>query len=215
VNGVSIFGRDDVNDTLVLEATPLLATLSHIDFHGGDRGFDTLVLESTGFDSTHYTAIGADAGTIALSALTGEYVDTLLELITGKLPEAPAWYDTDHRTDRPLEFRIRERIREQIILHTKQEVPHAIAVIIEDWSRRQDDRGSYIRATIVVERPTQKAIIIGKSGSMLKRIGQAAREELETLLGEAVFLELWVKVMANWRNDDRALRRLGYGPQEI
>jgi GTP-binding protein Era len=146
---------------------------------------------------------------VPVSARTGEQLDVLLRLIVDRLPEGPPWYPDGQRTDQTTAQRIPELIREQALLATYQEVPHAVAVQLEECS--EQERLTVIRATILVERPGQKAILIGKGGAMLKRIGQAARLELERLLGRKVFLELWVKVAEEWRSDTRRLRELGYG----
>jgi GTP-binding protein Era len=151
---------------------------------------------------------GLFADCIPVSAKTGEQMDVLLDRIVTHLPEGPQWYGPEERTDQTQRQRIGELIREQIILATRQEVPGAVAVALEAIEERE--RLMAIRATIYVERPGQKAIIIGHGGLMLKRIGQAARQELERLVGRKVFLELWVKVVKAWRSDERLLRELGY-----
>jgi len=148
------------------------------------------------------------ADCIPVSALTGEQLDVLLERIIAHLPEGPQWYEPKQHTDQTLMQRIGELIREQVLLATRQEVPHVVAVLVEGLEERQ--RVTAIDATIVVERPGQKAILIGRGGTMLKRIGQAARKEIERLLGRKVHLGLWVKVAEAWRKDDRLLHRLGY-----
>ena len=146
---------------------------------------------------------------IPVSALTGEQTDVLLERIIANLPLGPRWYEPDQRTDQTEHQRIEEFIREQVLLATRQEVPHAVAVLVEQITPQE--RVTSIQATILVERPGQKAIIIGRGGTMLKRIGQAARRPVEQLLGRKVYLELWVKVAEDWRGDERVLRQLGYG----
>lgn len=151
---------------------------------------------------------GLFADCIPVSAKTGEQMDVLLDRIVTHLPEGPRWYEPDQRTDQTERQRIGELILEQIMLATRQEVPGAVAVALEAVEERE--RLLAIRATIYVERPGQKAIIIGHGGLMLKRIGQAARQELERLVGRKVFLELWVKVVKAWRSDERLLRELGY-----
>ena len=145
---------------------------------------------------------------IPVSALTGEQMDVLLERVIAHLPEGPRWYEPEQRTDQTTERRVAELIREQLLLATRQEVPHAVAVLIEQIEERE--RVTAIQATILVERQGQKAIVIGKGGAMLKQIGQAARQQLERLLGRKVHVELWVKVAEEWRQDARVLRQLGY-----
>ena len=146
---------------------------------------------------------------IPVSALTGEQMDVLLERIVARLPEGPRWYEPEHRTDQTETQRIAECIREQVLLATRQEVPHAVAVVVDQVEA--GERLTSIQATIFVERPGQKAILIGRGGTMLKRIGSNARGHLERFLGRKVFLGLWVKVAEEWRSDEQFLRRFGYG----
>jgi GTP-binding protein Era len=148
---------------------------------------------------------------IPVSAATGEQMSLLLERLMAYLPEGPAWYEPDQKTDQPPEQRVRELVREQVLLATRQEVPHAVAVRIDQVEERPNV--TVIQATIVVERPGQKAIVIGKGGSNLKKIGQEARRHIERLLGRKLHLGLWVKVAENWREDERLLRQLGYSGQ--
>ncbi|MDP3721994.1 MAG: GTPase Era [Candidatus Omnitrophota bacterium] len=152
--------------------------------------------------------LGLFADCVPVSALTGEQMDVLLERIIAHLPEGPQWYEPRQRTDQTTPQRIRELIREQLLLATRQEVPHAVAVLVDNIEERP--RVMAIQATIFVERPGQKAIVIGRGGALLKRIGQLARQELERLLGRKVYLGLWVKVAEEWRSDERILRQLGY-----
>jgi GTP-binding protein Era len=135
--------------------------------------------------------------------------DKLLEMIVARLPEGPALFPEDEITDIPMQFLAAELVREQLLLNTRQEVPHVIAVHVDEWEERSDDL-TYISATIWVEKESQKAIVIGERGSMLKKVGQAARRQIEDWLGHRVYLELTVKVRPEWRRDDRLLRELGY-----
>jgi GTP-binding protein Era len=152
---------------------------------------------------------GLFAESIPVSALTGEQMDVLLEHVIRRLPEGPRWYEPDQRTDQTTGQRIAEFIREQVLLATRQEVPHAVAVLIEQVEEQA--ALTRIEATVLVEREGQKAIVIGRGGAMLKRIGQEARREIERLLGRQVYLGLWVKVAPGWRSDQRMLQELGYG----
>jgi GTP-binding protein Era len=145
---------------------------------------------------------------VPVSAQTGEQMDVLLRCLIARLPEGPRWYEPDQRTDQTDRQRITELIREQVLAAARAEVPHAVGVLLDEVEPR--DRVTAIRATLLVERQGQKAILIGKGGSMLKTIGQAARAELERLLGRKVMLLLWVKVQEDWRSDERVLRELGY-----
>jgi GTP-binding protein Era len=145
---------------------------------------------------------------IPISALTGQQMDVLLDRLIAHLPAGHRWYDPQQRTDQSARQLMSELIREQALLATRQEVPHAIGVLIEEMT--EGKRVITIQATVLVERPGQKAILIGRQGTMLKRIGQAARQQIERLLGRKVHLSLWVKVAEHWRRDERVLRELGY-----
>jgi len=156
-------------------------------------------------DSCAKTKVFAEC--IPVSARTGEQMDVLLSRIIACLPEGPRWYEPQQRTDQTTFQLIGEFIREQVLLATRQEVPHAVAVLIDQVEARE--RVTAIQATILVERPGQKAIVIGRGGLRLKQIGQEARRELERLLGRKVHLGLWVKVAEDWRRDERILREIG------
>ena len=154
-----------------------------------------------------------DPGAIPLSALTGEGVDALLAAITEHLPESPFLYPEDDISTQTLRFFTAELIRETALEQLDEEVPYSVACEIEEF--REDRSPVYIRATIYVERDSQKRILIGEKGSRIREIGRAARAKIERLVGGAVYLDLWVKVLANWRRDARALERFGYRmPQE-
>lgn len=146
---------------------------------------------------------------VPVSAKLGNNVDRLLEQIARYLPEGPQYYPDDQVTDHPEQFVIAELVREKILHMTREEIPHSIAVIIEDM-RKQDNGIVQISAVIYVERDSQKGIIIGKQGAMLKEVGKQARRDIENLLGSKIFLELWVKVKKDWRNQERVLRDLGF-----
>ncbi|GAA5344562.1 GTP-binding protein Era [Planifilum fimeticola] len=148
---------------------------------------------------------------VPISALQGNNTGTLVDLIFRELPEGPAYYPADQVTDSPEHFIIGELIREKVLFLTREEIPHSVAVIVEEMVPREDGETVYIRATIYAERPSQKGILIGKRGAMLKEVGRLAREEIERLLGNKVFLDLWVKVKKDWRNEEAYLRRFGYG----
>jgi GTP-binding protein Era len=147
---------------------------------------------------------------IPVSALLGEGVDVLVEELLKVLPEGPRLFPEDMVTDLPERFLAGELIREKVFRLTRDEVPYATAAVVEEFKERPDRNLVVIRATILVERESQKGILIGEKGRMLKEIGRLAREEIEALLGTKVFLELWVKVEKNWREDPQALRRLGF-----
>lgn len=140
-----------------------------------------------------------------LSAKKGDNVEALVETTFHYLEEGPQFYPADSVTDQPEEVVIAELIREQILEATRDEVPHSIAVIVEQM-KLQEDGKIYVGATIYVERDSQKGIIIGRGGMMLRKIGSKARKEIEYLLGEKVYLDLWVKVNEDWRNKETAVK---------
>lgn len=149
------------------------------------------------------------AEVVPISALHGNNVGTLVEVISSYLPEGPLYYPPDQLTDHPEQFVCAELIREKILHLTREEVPHSIAVAIEDM--RADDSGTvHLSAVIYVERESQKGIIIGKQGAMLKEVGKRAREDIERLLGSKIYLQLWVKVKKDWRNREAVLHELGF-----
>lgn len=161
-----------------------------------------------------YKNLGDFAEIVPISASQGNNVSELIKTIAKYLPEGPQFYDADQLTDRPKYFIVAELIREQVLKLTHEEVPHATAVVVD---RMRDHEGGklQVEATIYVERPGQKGIIIGKKGQMLKQIGIAARQEIEALLGEKVNLRLWVKVQKNWRSDPAFLKSIGYNAKEL
>ncbi|WP_318766050.1 GTPase Era [Lactiplantibacillus carotarum] len=144
-----------------------------------------------------------------ISALEGNNVDELIATLKAQLPEGPQYYPSDQITDHPERFIISELIREKVLELTRQEVPHSTAVVI-DSIKRQDEEKIHVQATIIIERSSQKGIIIGKGGSMLKKIGSMARKDIENLLGDKVYLELWVKVQENWKDRQDLLASYGY-----
>lgn len=146
---------------------------------------------------------------LPFSASSGEGVAELLDYLRELLPEGPRYYPEDQVTDLSVRFIVAEIVREKALTLLRQEVPHSLAVVVTDWEERSPEM-TYIRATIYVERQSQKGIVLGSKGSMIKKIGQAARPEIEELLGSGVYLELWVKVLEKWRRKDNLLRRLGY-----
>lgn len=149
------------------------------------------------------------AGVIPISALEKENLDVLLKELTSTLPEGPQYFPEDMITDQPERLLISDMIREKILLTTRDEVPHSIAVEVEEMKTR-DDGTTYIRATIFVERDSQKGIIIGNKGAMLKQLGAQSRLDIQRLLGTKVYLDLWVKVKKDWRNKSGMLSELGY-----
>lgn len=147
--------------------------------------------------------------TMAFSGLTGAGVDELLDEVRELLPLGPRYYPADQVTDLQTRFIVAELIREQALHLLAQELPHSLAVVVDEFSER-DENMTYISAVLYVERESQKPIVLGQGGKMIKRIGQRARPGIEELVGTKVYLELWVKVWEKWRKKEGMLRRLGY-----
>ncbi|MBM6754273.1 GTPase Era [Lactobacillus alvi] len=148
-------------------------------------------------------------GIIPVSALQGNNVNQLINELVTELPEGPQYYPAEQISDHPERFVIAEMIREKVFQLTRQEVPHSVAIDVTSVKRENEDT-VHISANIVVERPGQKGIIIGKKGSMLKKVGQLARHDIENLLGDHVYLQLWVKVVPGWRDKAAMLKDYGY-----
>ena len=146
---------------------------------------------------------------VPISALNQDGIERLKDLILGYLPSGPQYFPPDLISDLPQRFFIAETIREQIFLQTKQEVPYSTSVVVEEFIERNKKKW-YIRAVVYVERPSQRGVLIGKQGQMIKRIGQLARTDIERFLARSVFLELHVLVKPDWRKDLRKMQDLGY-----
>ncbi len=149
-----------------------------------------------------------NAEIIAISALEGFNVKEVFDRIIELLPESPPYYPKDQLTDKPERFFINETIREKILIHYKKEIPYAVEIDTEEFF--EEEKIIRIRSVIMVERETQKGIIIGHKGSALKRVGIEARKDLEKFFGKQIHLELYVKVNKNWRSNQRQLKRFGY-----
>ena len=147
-------------------------------------------------------------GVVLVSALTGDGVPDLMARVARLLPESPFLYPEDEISTQPVRFFVAELVRETVLEQLHDEVPYSVAVQVEEF--REGRSPLYIRAVIYVERESQKAIIIGSKGARIKSIGEAARKKTETFLGENVYLDLWVKVLANWRKNPGSLSRFGY-----
>lgn len=157
----------------------------------------------------NFTACGNFAEIIPISAVLGTNVPLLIEKTFQYLPEGPLYYSEKDLTDQPVSFIVAEIIREKALILTRDEVPHSLAVEVEEF--RHNDRGKvYLRAVIYTERDSQKGIVIGKNGQMLKAIGEQSRRDIEEILEAPVFLDLWVKVKKNWKDDEAKLKQLGY-----
>lgn len=162
---------------------------------------------------SHYTDKYPFVGVVPISAKEETNLDALIEEVEKYLPEGPQYYPEDMVTDQPERLIVAELVREKALQLTRDEVPHAIAVDVDEMKTR-DNGDTYIRATIYVERDSQKGILIGAKGSMLKEIGRLARVDIEMLLGTRVFLDLWVKVKKDWRDRDSVLRGFGFGNEQ-
>lgn len=196
-------GRGDryIADYFAEVATPVYLVLNKID-----------LLPSRELPAVReqYENLRSFAEVIPVSALTGENLPLLLEKIKLRLPEGPKYYPEEMITDQPERFIVAELIREKVLHLTREEVPHAIAVEVEEMTERKEKNLVLIRSNIYVERDSQKGILIGQGGRMLKEIGRLARLDIEHLLGSRVFLELWVKVKKEWRDSVGALHEFGY-----
>lgn len=155
------------------------------------------------------------ADIVPVSALKGTNIDELLKVIFSYLSEGPLYYDEDTVTDQPVKQIAAELIREKALRFLQEEIPHGIAVEIDTFSYRESGDMADIEAAIVCEKESHKGIVIGKSGSMLKKIGTAARKDIENLLDCRVNLKLWVKVRPKWRDSDVQMKNFGYNPKDI
>jgi GTP-binding protein Era len=158
----------------------------------------------------HYQKVHPFEEIVPISAITGEGIDILLNELLNHLPESPPYYPEDMVTDQTELFLVSEIIRETVIQQSYQEIPYSTAVTLEEFKEHPERNLVVIKGTIHVERNSQKKILIGKGGQKLKGIGEAARKEIEALLGAKVFLELWINVKKNWTQDPHALDQLGY-----
>jgi GTP-binding protein Era len=180
--------------------TPVILVLNKIDLISKDGVLPVM---------EWFSSRGAFLEIVPASALTGSNLDQVKSLIYDNLPEGPYFYPQEMVTDQPERFVAAEIIREKVLLLTREEIPHSIAVVVEEMQARANQT-LYLPAVIYVERESQKGILIGKKGQMLKEIGQLARLELEALFGNKIFLELWVKVKKEWRDNENALQSFGY-----
>ncbi|MCS7023865.1 MAG: GTPase Era [Bryobacteraceae bacterium] len=183
-------------------STPVVLVLNKIDALASKATLLPLM--------AHYNGLREFAEIIPISALTLDGVERVREAILSRLPPGPQYFPADYLTNQPERFLAAELIREKILHYTHQEVPHAVAVLVDQWEETQSRAGPLTRilATIHVEKPGQKTIIVGKKGEMLKQIGTAARLEIERLLNRKVYLELFVKVSEHWRDRPQFLNEL-------
>ena len=196
-------GETRYNEELVEKiknlGTPIVLVLNKID-----RYTEAQVEEAR----SYWTNIFPDADVFAISALKGLNIDALRDRIVALLPECPPYFPKDALTDRPMRFFVSELIREQILLQYKKEIPYSVEVVVDSYKEEEDI--IRIGATLFVERTTQKAIIIGSKGSAIKKLGTEARASIEDFLQKHVYLDLSVKVLKDWRNNELQLKKFGY-----
>ena len=194
-------GERFIMERLEKTKKPVILVLNKIDLVTKDALLPIIAAYSKGRDF---------AAVVPISALDKDNLDALLSEAKKYLPEGPAYYPEDMVTDQPERLIAAELVREKVLSLTRDEVPHSVAVDVDEMTTRA--KGDiYIRATIYVERDSQKGIVIGHKGAMLKEIGQLARPDIEMMLGGKVYLDLWVKVRKDWRNRDAILKSLGFG----
>ncbi len=193
-------GEEYIIRQLKAVSAPVFLVVNKIDLVAEDqiKNYTQPFLEEMNFEQV-----------VPISAALGTNLPALLEKTMALLPEGPYYYPESDLTDQPQAFIIAELIREKTLLLTRDEVPHSLAVEVEEFNQNDQDK-SYVRAVIYTERDSQKGIIIGKNGQMLKNIGEQSRLDIEKMLGSRVYLDLWVKVKKNWRDNESNLGQLGY-----
>ncbi len=196
-------GEYYILERLQATARPVILVVNKIDLIEKEQALPII---------SHYTEKYQFAGVVPISAKDEMNLDRLLVEAKKYLPEGPQYYPEDMVTDQPERLIAAELVREKVLHLTRDEVPHAVAVELEEMTTRPND-DIYIRAVIYVERDSQKGILIGSGGSMLRQIGELARKDIEMMLGAKVFLDLWVKVRKDWRNRDSILRGMGFGKE--
>lgn len=205
---VSAIEKTDALDLEIIEKlahtkTPVILVVNKIDLAKDMKRLSEKI--------EHYKSLFPFKAVLAISALEGTYTDKLIEDIKSFLEEGPKYYPADQVTDHPEKFLISELIREKVLMYTQEEVPHSVMVLIEYMEADSEyDHVLNIHASVIVERDSQKGIIIGKGGSMIKRIGTAARKDILALLGVKIFLDLHCKVVKDWRNKALYLKNFGF-----
>src|SRR5690606_16139527 len=207
INAEEGYGRGDefIIEKLKGLTTPVFLVVNKIDQVNPDALLSII---------DHYKDLYSFAEIIPISALEGNNIDRLLSQIKDRLDVGPQFYPADQVTDHPERFIVSELIREKALHLTREEIPHSLAVLIDKMEQKTNQDVVHVMATIIVERDSQKGIVIGKQGKMLKQIGSLARTDIENLLGSKVFLELWVKVQKDWRNKAFHLRDYGFKEDE-
>lgn len=192
--------NSDFLDKVAKEKIPVLLVINKIDLLKNQQELLEIV--------DRWRALLPEAEVFPISALEKFNVDNLMKRIVEFLPEGPAYFGKDALTDKPARFFVTEIIREKILLNYDKEVPYSTEVIVEKFDEKE--RSIHIMAVIYVERDSQKGILIGRGGSMLKKVGREARKDIETFFDKSVYLEMYVKVEPNWRNRENKLRQFGY-----
>ncbi|EFK93459.1 GTPase Era [Finegoldia magna] len=191
----------EIIEKLRLVNTKIILLINKIDKIASDKVNELVEM---------YTKVGIFEQIIPISALNGDNIEGYLTSLRNTLPDGPMYYDKDSVTDQPIRQIVQELIREKALINLSDELPHGIAITIEKFKERQDKNLIDIDATIIVEKKSHKGMVIGKKGSMIKKIGTDARIDIEQLLDTKVNLKLWVKIDEEWRNKDSRLRYLGY-----
>ncbi len=196
--------EEETNDEMLLEKIkkakiPLLVLINKIDI-SNQKDLEGVV--------THWAKVFPTAKIIPISALTGFFVQELLQILLELIPESPPYFPKDQLSDKPERFFVNEAVRKNILQHYDKEVPYAVEVITESF--KEEETIIRIRSVILVERNTQKGIIIGHKGEQLKKVGTSARKDLQSFFGKKIHLELFVKVEKNWRSNPKQLKRFGY-----
>ncbi len=179
--------------------TPLLVLINKID---------TSAQEELEESVQHWAGIFPDSSVIPISALKGFFIPDLLEILISKIPESPPYFPKDQLSDKPERFFVNEAIRKNILENYDKEIPYAVEVVTEEFI--EAEKIIKIRSIILVERETQKGIVIGHKGAKLKRVGIGARKDLQAFFGKKIHIELYVKVQKNWRSNPLQLKRFGY-----
>lgn len=202
INANEPIGRGDkfIIEKLKSLKTPIYLIINKIDLVSPESVLKTIETYQQELPFAHI---------IPISALQGNNVEHMLETIKSHLPVGPQYYPADQVSDHPEYFVVAEFIREKVLQLTQEEIPHSVAVVVDQMQKNEQGK-VHVYATIIVERSSQKGIVIGKGGKLLKEIGTRARHDIERLLGEKVFLELWVKVQKDWRDKQSVLSDYGY-----